>query len=812
MPMKPDAALDHVGRLDGEAVGAAADACVADARASRAARPSGASGAPLASLTSQAPRRSGSSVVARFALPACMTIGVLLAFAVVVAWFPKGDEAWRYPLHQIDAPAHYYFIRRILDEGIGAATHLWPNDAYYPPLFHLLAAGLIRLAGLLGVQMNIYTALNVVWIAGAGLIWPAGMQLLASYWTCRGLRAARAPDARPETTRPAQDERASRSAIADAADDVRETRGPRDPSGACAPRVSGLLVFPCVMALIVPLLAVASASHPFQMLASGPLLAYGLAFSLLPFWLYCTLRWFDAIVAGLPGAAASGATAGAAASSRSRHRIQWRSETGKAIIRWGVLTVLTGGITMFAHPRMVFTWLLFVGPFLLLRLPWRFILAMVAVCVAGAIVLFVYMVTHYKSSRYLNPGDWFHTFVPNRTVPDALRVFVTDNITGPAGILMAVMVVAAIVMTIAVAVRDVPGIARGESADRTAARLGRSLRKDAVAMLLLVFLFALLYVCSTALTGWFPNIVAAVWYRAETRPLTMIPLAVVSLLVFAATALHDVAAHPAVDCRARGAVRGDAVDDAGEAEPTCGGASRRDGGAGAGSGAESGAAISLGAACGMSNIIRAASAVMVAVLAVLAVGAQLGDVERTLDGRLVGWGNAGRAVLSANVYSNMVLNDDQPDEQLTATKYAILEDVSRTVEPGAAVISDPLNGSMYGKASFDVNMLYPIYNPMVEKNGAIFGAVERAFGSGDKTTVLDTVCPIEQGKPEYFLVMGGQAPSLEMFTFRQQYDPFHREDLIAEYVSDGTLVKVRDYSDRAGYAKGWALYRFGCAG
>ena len=156
--------------------------------------------------------------------------------------------------------------------------------------------------------------------------------------------------------------------------------------------------------------------------------------------------------------------------------------------------------------------------------------------------------------------------------------------------------------------------------------------------------------------------------------------------------------------------------------------------------------------------------------------------------------------------------DDQPEEQLTTTKYAILEDVSRTVEPGAAVISDPLNGSMYGKAAFDVNMLYPIYNPMVEKNGAIFGAVERAFGSGDKTTVLDTVCPIEQGKPEYFLVMGGQAPSLEMFTFRQQYDPFHREDLVAEYVSDGTLVKVRDYSDRAGYAKGWALYRFGCAG
>lgn len=659
---------------------------------------------------------SGTSVPSRVrriaplvALPACMAIGVLFAFAVVVAWFPKGYEAWNYPLHQIDSPAHYYFIRRILDEGIGAATHLWPNDAYYPPLFHLLAAGLIRLSGLFGAQMNIYTAFNVVWIAGAGLVWPAGMQLLASYWTCRGLRDARA----------GAGSRGTPSELSDSS----ETS---DSSGASADSpLAPSRLFPCAMALIVPLLSVASASHPFQMLASGPLVAYGLAFSLLPFWLYCTLRWFDAIVIGL----AAG------------H--DWREAAGKVILRWGVLTALTGVVTVFAHPRMTFTWLLFIGPFLLLRLPWRFILAALAACVVGAIVLFAYMVTHYKSDRYLNPGDWFHTFVPNRTVPDALRVFVTDNIDGPAGVVMAVMVVAAIAVTIVVAVTERTG----------------SPRKDAVSVLLVVFLFALLYVCSTALTGWFPNIVAAVWYRAETRPLTMIPLAIVVLLIFAVSALH------------------------GTAIPSPRAPSTR----------------------------RTISAIMVVVLATLAVGAQFGGVERAVDGRLVGWGNSTRAVLAENIHANMVLNDSQPDEQLTDTKYDILADVARTVEPGAAVISDPLNGSMYGKTVFDVNMLYPIYNPMAEKNGAIFGAVERAFDSGDKTTVLNTVCPIEQDKPEYFLVMGGQAPSLEMFTFRQQYDPFHRDDLIARYTADGTLVKVRDYSDRADYAKGWALYRFGCA-
>ena len=121
----------------------------------------------------------------RLAVPICMVLGVLTACTVVVAWFPKGSAAWNYPLHEIDAPAHYYFIRKIFDQGIGAATHLWPNDAFYPPMFHLLAAGLIKLAAVFGVTINVYTALNVVWIMGAGLIWPAGLQLLASYWTCR---------------------------------------------------------------------------------------------------------------------------------------------------------------------------------------------------------------------------------------------------------------------------------------------------------------------------------------------------------------------------------------------------------------------------------------------------------------------------------------------------------------------------------------------------------------------------------------------------------------------------------------------------
>ena len=196
-----------------------------------------------------APKRPG-----RLAVPACMVLGVLAALAIVIAWFPKGYAAWNYPLHEIDAPAHYYFIRKILDEGIGASTHLWPNDAFYPPMFHLLAAGLIKLAALFGITINVYTALNVVWIAGAGLIWPASMQLLASYWTCRSRR---------------------RAVCADLPGNDSDGLGEQDMNALRC------VIFPCIMAFVVPLLAIASSCYPFQSLATGPLLAYGLATAIL---------------------------------------------------------------------------------------------------------------------------------------------------------------------------------------------------------------------------------------------------------------------------------------------------------------------------------------------------------------------------------------------------------------------------------------------------------------------------------------------------------------------------------------------------
>ena len=97
-------------------------------------------------------------------------------------------------------------------------------------------------------------------------------------------------------------------------------------------------LFPAILALIIPPLAVASASHPFQMLASGPLIAFGLAATLLPFWLYATLRLLDALA------------------------------TREHLVKWIIWFFVTAGVCMFAHPRIVFTWLLLMAPFVLTRL------------------------------------------------------------------------------------------------------------------------------------------------------------------------------------------------------------------------------------------------------------------------------------------------------------------------------------------------------------------------------------------------------------------------------------------------------------
>ena len=108
---------------------------------------------------------------------------VASALCLVIAWFPS--TVWNTPIVSSDAPAHYYFIHRLLDEGLGAALHLWPHDSFYPPLFHVCAYLVIKIAALFGVQCSIYAAFNITWIIASGVIFPAGMLVLCRYFLQR---------------------------------------------------------------------------------------------------------------------------------------------------------------------------------------------------------------------------------------------------------------------------------------------------------------------------------------------------------------------------------------------------------------------------------------------------------------------------------------------------------------------------------------------------------------------------------------------------------------------------------------------------
>ncbi|WEV72571.1 DUF6541 family protein [Bifidobacterium sp. ESL0790] len=795
------------------------------------------------------------------ALPLSAVVGVLAAFGIVVAWFPNASGAWSLPLQQIDAPAHYYFIRKILREGVGAATRLWPNDAYYPPMFHLLAAGIIAAGRAIGVNVSIYAAFNIVWLATSGLVWPTGMSLLASYWT-RKVDGRAGEAGRSKVGGRGRNgghlkggERDDRAEKAGSSESRVATES--DGSSEAATSLTSWRPFSCCMMIIVPILAVSSASHPFYMLASGPLISFGLATTLLPYWLYVTLRLFDAIA--------------------SRHHVG----------RWLIATILLGALCVFAHPRIAFTWLLLMAPFMLMRLPWKLIVAALAAVVVCAVSFFFYMIGHYHSTRYFDPSSWFHTYKPNRTVPEALRVFVTDNIGGFAGVLMAIVVIVALLVAIVVAVK--PRLAAGlqDNADNQESQNGRDddndsrrepqwlacdIRNDAISLILAFLLVALVYICSTSLTGWFPNIVAAAWYRAETRPLTMIPFAIIPLLVFVAcvvarvdpviikdfagsvskqsakdpalsTSSSDSPNHVSVSAHTEEDADGstplpEAIPPRASSESQQGGESVllasplrvshvsassqgiTDKGAGrevspsdsthlesttsqrifeAGAGGDNVKPVARNS--NRSAFARKLSrsggkVVVVVVLAALALACQ--------------FGNANRSGLSDDIAHNMTLTGKPYDEQLTAAKYQVLQQTVAITGTDALIISDPLNGSMYGSAAFGANMLFPVYNPMHEKNGAIFGQTELAFGSGDQRQLDATTCPIDGGVPKYFLAMGPQAPSLKMFSFRQQYDVFHRQDLIDAYERQGALTKVKDFSSAAPQAKDWALYRINC--
>lgn len=713
-------------------------------------------------------------------------IGIAFALCLVIAWFPS--TVWNTPIVSSDAPAHYYFIHRLLDEGLGAALHLWPHDSFYPPLFHICAYLVIKIAALFGVQCSIYAAFNITWIIASGVIFPAGMLVLCRYFLRRWNRGN--PISNPIS-------RISQALSTSESSNISNQQVPSAGNRQYDAASDATFVLRNLIGLFVPVLAVSSVCHPYGLLNAGPLIAFGFATSLLPFLIAATLRLFDAIAAR------------------------------EHIAKWLAITAVAGVVCLVAHPRIAFTYALILVPFIVLRLPWKLILgAFIAMCV-GAVAFVALMLTSFKSDRWANPASWFHSHQPSKNLWESISFCLTDGLDGFPAILFALLLIAgtaaafvcasrraaarasdsfssaastvvpvasadvdvdASTSDIAVSAADSPvsvscpppashsNATDAASASSESSRLRRNDRlRDVIALTAAFLLVALVYVCTVTLVGVLPNIISAPWYRDENRIMTMLPLVALPLLVIGINALAECVSACAASASFAPSASSFSTKNSASSVP------------------------SLSSASAVSSVKNASFAsnwiVLIAVflvIAILAVSAQIVCPSRS----------AARDTIIAH----SSLNQSDPNEQLTEQKIAVLRKVTERTGTQATIISDPLNGSMYAETLFNANMLYPIINARTDVPSAPFGKVETAFASGDAQQVLGTVCPLTDA-PEYFLTMGDQAQSLQSFPYRAQYDSFHNEELIDTYVDGGTLVKVADYSQ---YGQGWALYRFGC--
>ena len=608
-----------------------------------------------------------------------MLIAVGCAFGMVLAWIPS--NVFGMPIQSSDAPGHYYFIRKLMDEGLGAALRLWPNDTFYPPLFHIIAYLASAIVGLVtGTPLGIYAAFGTAWAITSGLLYPIGMTLLCSYF-------------------------------------LREL--PRS-------RTRALLL------AITPILAVASVCHPYTLLDAGPLIAYGCATGILPYLLYATLRLLDAINAR-----------------------PFRLRT--FLTRLGA-TIVCGGVTLLAHPRVIFAYALIMLPFIVLRMPWRLIAAAFGAIIAGGVAFVVFMFATYHSDRYFHPETWFHTHMPSKTIGQSAWFALSDGLDGWVGVGFALL------LTIAVGsgLWTVNADARRPHTPSHQPEPQRTMRRNMIALCIAFLAVGVLYVATVTLTGAIPNIITAPWYRDENRIVTMLPLTAVPLVIAGlGTGLGMGLETGSMDRRTDGRTDGFAH---------------------------------LGHLSRIGRLGRIGRIAVAALLVAVAIGSQIHDPAR----------EASAARIDANT---SLTGGTDPVEQLTPAKVAVLEDVVARTGIEAAIISDPMNGSMFAESMLGANMLYPIMNPQSSGNGRIFADMEEAFASGDGKRVLGTACPIEGDRPEYFLTMGDQATSLQSFPYRAQYDMFHDTELIARYVDEGVLELVVDYGE---YGEGWALYRFGC--
>lgn len=395
--------------------------------------------------------------------------GVIAAFCIVVAWFPSA--LWGTPIQGIDAPAHYYFVRKLLNHGPSVLLTLQSNDGFYPPLFHVCAALLVAIGGALGIpaftgSMAVMDAVNCVWILGAGLLWPLGMMLLCRYFFRRASVVTR-----------------------------------------------------CVLAFAVPVLAVSSGTNPYQMLYAGPLLSYGFASNLLPFLMLATLHFMDAITDTRAGrrerllktgllTLLAFAVVAAAQPKMMFTYILVMLPFVLVRLPWKLIAAVFAGLAVCAVGFFIFAVNIYKNSRYFHPEQWF----------------------HTHRPAMTLPTSLTYAFTDGMVTGDPAKGLLSFDVPTEAGwAMMALLIIAIAVAIAAVVMNLVPLVPRRNVGGGLDAALG----KDALALLLAFGFVLFVFECGATLTGAIPNVVTAVWYRNEVRTMTMLPLGILPLIAFA---------------------------------------------------------------------------------------------------------------------------------------------------------------------------------------------------------------------------------------------------------------------------------------
>lgn len=415
-----------------------------------------------------------------------------------------------------------------------------------------------------------------------------------------------------------------------------------------------------------------------------------------------------------------------------------------------------GCLLLLSHPRIAFSFALLIATFMVFRLPRKIAIIGVGTILAGASAYIALVLLTETSSRLGDPASWFHSHRPSKTLWQAIWTILSDAMDTPASICFALLFVVCAISALMLS-------ASGKD------------KANNIALLMNVTFLSMVYVATVVATGAWANLISAPWYRDENRIIAMLPLVTVPVIaagfdaMTAAIAAHD---HQAPDAYKH---EGNVVPDH---HPTR----------------------NLNSQDVRVRLVPH-SVALVVVSAILLVtvcgGAQINAASRNS--------------LSSRIDESANLNKADLTEQLTNEKYQVLQDVVRQTGTESAIVSDPMNGSMYAGTMFGANVLYPIMNAKSTRNGAIFTEAQQSFASGDPEKLIRTFCSITPQHHAYFLTLGPQAQSLQSFPFRAQYDVFHDRQLISHYLDTGALQLTKNYGDITGDNQDSILYKVNCS-